>query len=101
MFDRFTDGFCPQCLLDDRQEDMFLNKHDYFECPVCRLQARKGNGIFIILTERGEGRLRSTKASGWILESSLFKSTSPDIFIEHPRPFQSEEDFLGVMQSTK
>ena len=24
MFDRLTDGFCPQCLLDDRQEDILL-----------------------------------------------------------------------------
>jgi len=101
MSDRLTEGFCPQCPEDDLQEDILLDKQDHFDCPVYGLQARKGNGILILQTERGEGRLRSTKASGWILESSLFKSTSPDIFIEHPRPFQSEEDFLGVMQSTK
>jgi hypothetical protein len=101
MFDRFTDGFCPQCLLEDRQEDMLLNEHDYFECPVCRLQARKGNGIFIILTERGQGRLRSTKASDWVLGFVLFKSTSLDIFADQPEPFQGEEDFRGFLESIK
>jgi hypothetical protein len=104
MFDDFSDGFCPQCLLEDRHEGMLLNDGDYFECPVCRLQARKGGGIFILLPERGRGRLRTTPtlATDWVLGFFLFKSLSPDPLSEpEPEPVQDEADLRRFLEGVK
>jgi hypothetical protein len=71
MFDQFNDGYCPQCLLAEKQEAMILNDHDFWECPACRLQARSSGGMFVLLRTRGEGHLKDTKATdtvmGWVL----------------------------------
>lgn len=71
MFDRFNDGYCPQCLLDDEQRPMILNRSDFWECPVCHLQARSNAGMFVLLRTRGEGNLKDTHATsqvvGWVL----------------------------------
>jgi hypothetical protein len=71
MFDKFSDGYCPQCLLDDERREMLLNSDDYWECPACHLQARGGSGMFVLLRTRGKGRLKTTKATdyvnGWVL----------------------------------
>lgn len=71
MFDQFSDGYCPQCLLDNERREMLLNGDDFWECPTCHLQARNGGGMFVLLRTRGKGRLKSSKATdfvgGWVL----------------------------------
>jgi len=63
MFDQFSDGYCPECLLKNEMRDMILNDSDFWECPVCHLQARSGGGFFVLLRTRGNGRLKTTKAT--------------------------------------
>lgn len=72
MFDKFSDGYCPQCLLDNERVEMFLNMSDFWKCPKCRLQAHTASmGMYAILRERGSGQLREEKANsqvnGWVL----------------------------------
>lgn len=79
MFDPFSDGYCPQCLLDDRKVPMQLNVNNFWECPVCHLQAM-ARGIFTILRTRGSGkwspRVAGTKATDEIIGSVLTKLES-------------------------
>jgi len=61
MFDNYNDGYCPQCALQDQEIEMALNREDYWECPVCRLQAAGGGGRFMILRQRGSGEFKSER----------------------------------------
>ena len=56
MFDQFSDGYCPECQLKNEMRDMILNDSDFWECPVCHLQARSGGGFFVLLRTSGNGR---------------------------------------------
>lgn len=104
MFDQFSDGYCPQCLLDSKRTDMILNTDDFWECPTCQLQARSGGGAFVILRIRGKGSLKDTKASqcvsGWFLRKAKNDDLrSPDSF-----PVKSEaelREFLAKVVQTK
>ncbi len=63
MFDHYSDGYCPQCALQRQQQDMRLNRDDYWECPVCHLQAAGSKASFMILRERGTGDFREPSVS--------------------------------------
>jgi hypothetical protein len=80
MFDQYSDGYCPQCLLDRKQEAMILNDHDFWECPACHLQARSASGHFVLLRTRGEGRLKSTKATEHIVGCFICRAELEDQF---------------------
>jgi len=56
MFDQFSDGYRPECLLKNEMRDMILNDSDFWEYPVCHLQACSGGGFFMLLRTRGNGR---------------------------------------------
>jgi len=54
MFDKYSDGYCPQCLLENRRLIMKLNDCDFWECPDCHLQAHsRSAGMFAIMRTRG------------------------------------------------
>jgi hypothetical protein len=73
MFDIYSDGKCPQCLLDGVDSDMALNKGDHWECPICKLQARGGANI-TILAERGNGEFKKPQilAKTYVVGSHMY-----------------------------
>lgn len=102
----YSDGFCPQCLLDGDHQEMTLNDDDFWECPKCRVQAHSASfGMFAILDKRGRGSLRTDKATsnrqviGSILTRGRFDSSEGPV--ADPRGFLSEKDvrdFLTTIQ---
>ncbi len=101
MFDNYSDGYCPQCALVDQQIDMLLNRGDYWECPVCHLQAAGSEGTFMILRERGSGDFRPDRVSATehILGAFVTKESA-----EHPlQPggwFQDEAELRRFLDDT-
>jgi hypothetical protein len=78
MFDRFNDGYCPQCLLAGDRREMILNCEDLWECPACRLQMH-GSGMAIVLHPiRGVGQLKDTKACKIISGRILLRCKGSD-----------------------
>ena len=77
MFDEFSDGYCPQCLLENRRVAMKLNGSDLWECPYCHLQAHsKSKGMFAIMRQRGNSvQFRDAEATasviGWVLSPAI------------------------------
>ena len=73
IFDQYSDGFCPQCLLVNRRVAMKLNDSDFWECPDCHLQAHsRSKGMFAIMHKRGKcAEFRNVEATasviGWVL----------------------------------
>jgi len=86
MFDQFSDGYCPQCLLENERREMIENNKDFWECPVCHLQARSDGGMFVLLRTRGEGHLKDTKATATIMGWVLCRAKKTN-------PFETGEDF--------
>jgi hypothetical protein len=81
MFDKFFDGFCPECLLKDRRVEMILNGGDYFECPDCHLQVSTESlraGMVTILRKRGKGDIRQTRASSVCIGVFLARESRGD-----------------------
>lgn len=92
MFDQFSDGYCPQCLLNSKRTDMILNTNDFWECPTCRLQARGGGGVFVVLRTRGKGSLKDTKATKRVIGWFLGKAKSDDLLSPDSSPVKNEAD---------
>jgi Zn ribbon nucleic-acid-binding protein len=73
MFDEYSDGYCPQCSLENRRVIMKLNDSDLWECPDCHLQAHsRSKGMFAIMRQRGNSvQFRDAEATafviGWVL----------------------------------
>ena len=59
-FEAHYDGHCPECRLrHDREERLWLNHGDFFECPECRLMVSvRCPPQMAILRRRGNGHLR-------------------------------------------
>jgi hypothetical protein len=54
MFNKYSDGYCPQCLLEEHEIPLFVNNIDFWECPVCRLQCHSCTfSVLSIMRERG------------------------------------------------
>jgi len=102
----YTDGYCPQCLLDADHQEMTLNTDDFWECPKCQLQAHSASsGFLAILTERGHGHLKTEKAIsnrqviGVILTRGQYEfPEGPSI---DPRGFRSEEELREFLLTVK
>jgi rubredoxin len=80
MFDDYNDGLCPQCALQEKGIEMLLNSGDYWECPVCHIQAAGGGGRFMILRERGSGEFKSERvgATGHIVGAYVCAQSAED-----------------------
>ncbi|MFZ4789358.1 MAG: hypothetical protein ACOYMW_00335 [Candidatus Competibacteraceae bacterium] len=59
-FDPYYDGHCPECrLLRGNDEEMWLNRGDFFECPNCHLMVSlREPTMTAILRRRGNGNFR-------------------------------------------
>ena len=61
-FNHLFDGFCPECLVKDKMQALWLNKGDVFECPFCHLQISLASGMrATICRRRGRGEFKSLK----------------------------------------
>lgn len=94
MFIAYSDGFCPQCLLEGRDAAMHLNCQDLWECPHCHLQAAGGAGSFMILNERGNGNFKPgpTSATDYIVGAFINREREDDP-MQSDGPFASESQF--------
>lgn len=94
MFQPFTDGFCPQCLLDEERPQLRLNSSDLLECPQCKLQALVGVGRLILLRSRGKSDFKPGARQPEISGSFLCAEDEPGAVItgaDNPVSITSEE----------
>lgn len=94
MFDHYSDGYCPQCDLQRQQIDMQLNRDDYWECPICHVQARGSKASVMILRERGTGDFKTppVSATEYIIGAFVTKQSADDPF-ESDGWFKNEAEF--------
>ncbi|HEY4963074.1 MAG TPA: hypothetical protein VIH90_00055 [Candidatus Saccharimonadales bacterium] len=99
-FDSYSDGYCPQCALNNEEVEMSLNQGDYWECPVCHLQAAGSNAGFMILRVRGAGTFKSHKVSATEYISGAFvtKQSLTDPF-ESDGWFQDEVELRRFIEN--
>ena len=99
MFDPFNDGYCPQCLLDDKKNPLVVNQMDFWECPSCRLQCvSDGVSVLSIMRERGDGTLKDILATDWIKRYSLSRTQMNDITKSDGSTFQKEKELRGFLE---
>lgn len=93
MFDKYSDGYCPQCMLDNKMVSMMLNLDDLWECPECRLQAHNCSAFFIaIMRKRGKGELKRHKATDHVRGIILTRAAADDQFGVDSSGFGDEND---------
>ena len=99
MFSSFSDGFCPQCLLDNREIVMNLNRQDLWECPCCHLQGAGRAGGLMLLNVRGSGtfRQKATAATDFIVGALLTKQKEDDP-LTPGGAFTSETEFRELIR---
>jgi hypothetical protein len=56
----YFNGSCPACSLSEKQQQLPLNRNDFWECEACRLQLTTFASYAAILGWRGEGKFRET-----------------------------------------
>lgn len=80
MFDHYSDGECPQCALNHQEIAMRLNRDDYWECPVCHLQAAGSGPSFMILRDRGTGDFKGVQvlATESVIGSFMTRQSADD-----------------------
>ena len=99
MFDSYNDGYCPQCLLDDKKIQLVVNQMDFWECPACRLQfVSNGVSILSIMRERGEGRLKDILATDWIKRFTLSRTYPNDITKSDGTRFSAERELREFLE---
>lgn len=100
MFDNYSDGYCPQCALDNKEVEMLLNCWDYWECPVCHLQAAGSKAGFMILRERGVGDFRSHRVSATdhIVGAFITKQSATDPY-QSDGWFKDEAEFRAFLEN--
>lgn len=100
MFDHYSDGDCPQCALKDQEIVMQLNREDYWECPVCNLQAAGSGPGFMILRERGTGDFKGdlVLATEYIIGSFVTRQSADDPWASDGW-FQDEAAFRDFIEN--
>lgn len=100
MFDPFSDGYCPQCLLEDKKNPLVVNQMDFWECPSCRLQCvSDGISVLSIIRERGDGQLKDIVATEWIKMFTLSRTPMNDITKSDGSTFRNEEELRGYLEN--
>lgn len=100
MFEKFSDGYCPQCLLEDKQNSMVANSDDFWECPECKLQCvTVGETYFAILRERGSGFIKDTKATEWVKRLLLSRGDKNHITQSDKSLFHSEQELIDFLKN--
>ena len=70
MFDHLNNGYCPQCLLEDKYIELQSTHDIVYECKNCNLQLEQNymgpEGVgAIILKKRGKGEFQKNPEYGW------------------------------------
>lgn len=93
MFNEFSDGFCPQCLLEDKIIPLVQNNMDFWECPECRLQCvSDGVSVLSIMRERGNGLLKDVFATNWVKKFTLSRGDKDFITRSDGSTFRKEQE---------
>jgi len=100
MFDNYSDGYCPQCALEHEEVEMLLNRGDYWECPVCHLQAAGSKASFMILRELGVGDFKGHRVSAteYIVGAFITKQSASDPG-QSDGWFKDEADFRRFLEN--
>jgi hypothetical protein len=100
MFDQVNDGYCPQCLLDNRRVALMINADDIWECPDCKLQLHNCNFFFMaVMRRRGHGDLKNISAVGRVRGKILTKTSDEDEFKADSSGFRGEDDFRMFLRN--
>jgi hypothetical protein len=100
MFDPFSDGYCPQCLLEDKKNPLVVNQMDFWECPSCRLQCiSDGVAVLSIMRGRGDGQLKDILATDWIKRFTLSRTKMDDITKSDESTFSNDEELRGYLEN--
>jgi hypothetical protein len=98
MFDSLSDGYCPQCLLEDKKIPLVVNQMDFWECPLCRLQCvSDGVSVLSIIRERGKGQLKDISATEWVKRFSLSRTDLEDITKSDGSRFSDERELRAFI----
>jgi len=99
MFDRFSNGYCPQCMLDGNRFMMQLNDKELWECPECHLQAHTATaGMFAVLRERGTGKLEELRATDRVVGRILTKADAEDQTQADTSGFKMEAELRAFLE---
>ncbi|MBA9078199.1 GIY-YIG nuclease family protein [Rufibacter quisquiliarum] len=60
----YNDGYCPECLLHDKEVELLLNKDDFWECPKSNLQLAVLGSDAVTLKFRGTGKFKEESVFG-------------------------------------
>jgi len=100
MFDPYSDGYCPQCLLGNKQIPLVVNHMDFWECPECRLQCvSDGDSVLSIMRERGNGCLKDILATDWVKRFSLSRTDLKDITKSDGSRFSDERELMEFIRN--
>jgi len=89
-----NDGYCPQCLLDNRRVELMINADDIWECPDCNLQLHNCNFFFMaVMRKRGHGDLKNISSVGRVRGKILTKASVEDEYKADTSGFKNEDDF--------
>lgn len=100
MFDKVNDGYCPQCLLDDKRVAVMINAGDIWECPDCHLQMHNCSFFFMaVMRQRGRGDLKNISAVGRIRGKILTKASIEDEFKADTSGLRDEDDFRSFLRN--
>ena len=76
---QYWNGYCPECMLNDKHSILILNRNDFFECEICNLQmAIPYSGVqAVIMNFRGKRNFHSSKTYSDTVENGelLFLQT--------------------------
>jgi Zn ribbon nucleic-acid-binding protein len=100
MFDEFSDGYCPQCFLDDKKIPLVQNNMDFWECPECRLQCHTCTlSVLSIMRKRGDGRLNDILAIDWVKRCILSRADKNVITLSDGSTFKNEQELRDFLLS--
>jgi len=100
MFDTVNDGYCPQCMLDDKRVALNINANDIWECPSCHLQMHNCNFFFMaVMRRRGYGNIKSISAIGQVRGKIITKASVEDEFKADTSGFRDEDDFRNFLKN--
>ena len=99
MFDSINDGYCPQCMLDNKRVALMINADDIWECPDCHLKLHNSNFFFMaVMHQRGHGDLKNISAVGRVKGKILTKASMEDEFKADTSGFRNEDEFRVFLE---
>ena len=103
--DQMWNGYCPECLLKERNVKMQLNKNDFYECEVSALQISVLTGVqAIIMNFKGKGDFKSEVKYAHDIENGELLSPQNIISFPYNNPtkiFNSSEEIINYIKTIK